>query len=261
MTSWILFAIIMGISFLMTMTGRGGGNFYVLTLILAGYSMGISASTGQFIMMCSSIAAALLFGKKKMNDWKLTAVLGGLVFLSALSGGFFGDLFQETILRLIFAVFMFLAAILMLKKNIPKKRNHRFYVIILKSSQGDYHVNLLTTIPVVVLTGFVSGMVGVSGGSFLVPLMLLTMNVPMRVAVGTSTTLVAVSASAGFIGHMGAGVVDLPLAIPLAIGGVAGAVMGAKTAIESKPRHLKYLFAATQLLAAIIMIVKTLHDL
>ncbi len=90
MSTWILAVIIMLIAFLMTMTGRGGGNFYVLTLVLAGISMNLSASTGQFVLMCSSFIAAVLFSKQKMNHWKLTILLGGLLFVSALTGGYFG---------------------------------------------------------------------------------------------------------------------------------------------------------------------------
>ncbi len=258
MNIWILAAIIMAIAFVMTMTGRGGGNFYVLTLVIAGYGMNISASTGQFILMCSSLMAAILFSKQKMNNWKLTIILGILIFVSAMCGGFFGKYFDERILKIVFAVGMFLAALLMLRKPKQKLRYDRKYIIVINTPEGEFYVNLLVTIPIVLVTGFISGMVGVSGGSFLVPLMLLTMNVPMHVAVGTSTTLVMLSASAGFFGHLGAGIFDYQLAIPLALGGMIGGFLGAKMALKSKPKNLKYLFAGTQLVAAVIMIINVL---
>lgn len=248
----------MFIAFLMTMTGRGGGNFYVLTLVLAGYNMNISASTGQFILMCSSFMAAILFSKQKKNNWKLTIILGVLIFFSALAGGYLGKYFDEKLLKGIFAVVMFIAAILMLRKPKQKLKPKHKWVLELKSGEDVFYVNLLITIPVVLLTGFISGMVGVSGGSFLVPLMLLTMNIPMHIAVGTSTTLVMISASAGFFGHLGAGVFDPHLAIPLAVGGLIGGFFGAKMALKSKPKNLKYLFAGTQLIASIIMIINVL---
>lgn len=258
MNIWILAVIIMLIAFLMTMTGRGGGNFYVLTLILSGLSMNLSASTGQFILMCSSLMATILFSKQKMNHWKLIILLGVLIFVSAMSGGFFGQYFNERLLKAIFAVVMFFAALLMLRKPKQHLKSDRKWIISLKSNGEEYHVNLLVTVPIVLLTGFLSGMVGVSGGSFLVPLMLLTMSVPMHIAVGTSTTLVTVSAAAGFFGHLGAGLFDFNLAIPLALAGVIGGFAGAKIALNSKPKNLKYLFAGTQLAAAVIMIINTL---
>lgn len=60
-------------------------------------------------------------------------------------------------------------------------------------------INMFVFIPIVLITGFVSGMVGISGGSFLVPLMVLAVGVPMRIAVGTSTTLVIITATAVFL--------------------------------------------------------------
>lgn len=259
MSIWILAVIIMAIAFVMTMTGRGGGNFYVLTLITSGIGMSASVSTGQFILMCSSLMATILFSKQKMNHWRLTILLGVLIFISALSGGYLGQYFNEKLLKGVFAVMMFLAALLMLRK--PKKQlksNHK-WIISLQSKGEDYQINLLVTVPIVLLTGFVSGMVGVSGGSFLVPLMLLTMSIPMHIAVGTSTTLVTISAAAGFFGHLGAGIFLPHLAIPLALAGLIGGFFGAKMALKSKPKNLKYLFAGTQFIASIIMLVNVLQ--
>lgn len=257
MTSTILLAIaIMVIAYFMTMTGRGGGNFYMLALVFSGLNMTASASTAQFILMCSSLVAAVLFSKQKVNYWKLTILLGVLIFVSALAGGYFGKYFNERALKMIFAVVMFLAACFMLKK--PKKekiQKEKRWILNLKSNDKIIQVNLLVTVPIVLLTGFLSGMVGVSGGSFLVPLMLLTMAVPMHTAVSTSTVLVTISATAGFFGHLGAGVFDYQLAIPLAMGGMIGGYFGAKMALKSKPKNLKYLFAGTQIVASIIMLI------
>ncbi|MGQ1947199.1 sulfite exporter TauE/SafE family protein [Geofilum sp. OHC36d9] len=255
MNIWLLAGIIMLIAFLMTMTGRGGGNFYVLTLIFSGYDINLSASTGQFILMCSSLMAAILFSRQKMNHWKLTIMLGVLIFTSAIAGGYYGPTFNERLLKITFAVVMILAALLMLRKPNKQFKHQHKWIITLKSEDIQFHVNLLITIPVVLLTGFISGMVGVSGGSFLVPLMLLTMGVPMHIAVGASTTLVTISAAAGFFGHASAGFFNYSLAIPLAAGGIIGGFAGAKMALKSKPRNLKYLFAITQLVAAVMMII------
>ncbi|MFA7115979.1 MAG: sulfite exporter TauE/SafE family protein [Bacteroidales bacterium] len=254
----LLAVIIMVIAFFMTMTGRGGGNFYMLALVISGVSMKVGAPASQFILMCSSLMAAIFFSKHKMNHWKLIIVLGVLIFISAMAGGYFGGLFNEKILKIVFAIIMFIAAIFILKKPKLRPRKEKAWIIDLTSNGETYQVNLIITIPIVLATGFLSGMVGVSGGSFLVPLMLLTMNIPMQIAVGTSTTLVSLSAAAGFIGHLGAGAVDWSLALPLAIGGIIGGFAGAKVALKSKPKNLKYLFAGTQFVASILMIINVL---
>ncbi len=113
---------------------------------------------------------------------------------------------------------------------------------------------MVIVVPIVLFTGFVSGMVGISGGSFLVPLLVLLIRIPMKIAVGTSTTLVMVTALSGFLGHLSTGHFNIKLALPLAVGGVLGAIIGTKLTLKSNTKFLKIIFAATSLIAAFIMI-------
>jgi uncharacterized membrane protein YfcA len=142
----------------------------------------------------------------------------------------------------------------MLKPLGKEVKSESRFILKIQSSNESYNLNLLLIVPIVLLTGFVSGMVGISGGSFLVPLIVLFIRVPMKVAVGTSTTLVMVTALSGFLGHLSSGHFDVKLAIPLAIGGIIGAIIGTKLTLKTKPQFLKIIFATTSLIAALIMI-------
>lgn len=250
----VLTLVIFTIAIVMTMTGRGGGNFYVLAIVLSGIGMHTAATTGQFILIVSSFVASILFGRKKITDWKLVVLIGSMTLFSAFLGGFMSDMFNDKWLKIIFAIFISIASLMMLR---PVKREvlvkNRFTYII-KSGSELYHVNMLVVVPVVLLTGFISGMVGISGGSFLVPLMVLTIRVPMHIAVGTSTTLVMITATAGFLGHLSLGHFDFRFALPLALAGLVGGLIGAKLTLKFKPKNLKVLFAVTSLIAAILML-------
>ena len=238
----------------MTMSGRGGGNFYVLAIALSGFSMHEAATTGQFILMLSALFATLFFGKNKVISWKLVLILSLMTMISAFLGGLLSELFNDQILRIVFAIFISLAALLMLK---PIKKNVNptgGFVIKLASNDETFYFNLLYVVPIVLFTGFVSGMVGISGGSFLVPLMVLLIRVPMKIAIGTSTTLVMFTALSGFLGHLSSGHFDLKFALPLAVGGILGAIIGSRLTLKTNPKFLKIIFASTSLLAAIIMI-------
>jgi uncharacterized membrane protein YfcA len=256
---WILASIIFVIAVVMTMSGRGGGNFYVLTLVLSGIGMHEAATTGQFVLICSSLAATVFFGKKKVIDWKLVLLIGIMTLISAFLGGFFSDKFDATLLKIIFAFFIFIASVLMLKpvKNGPKANNH--YRIELKSANITYHINLIIFIPIVLITGFVSGMVGVSGGSFLVPLMVLAVGVPMHIAVATSTSLVLITATAGFLGHLTTGHFNLEMAMILAIIALIGSLIGTRLTLKTNPKVLKIIFAVTSMIAAFIMMYKIIY--
>ena len=109
--------------------------------------------------------------------------------------------------------------------------------------------------PVTLLTGFGSGMVGVTGGSFLVPLMGLACGVPMHVAVGTASTLIAATAFMGFTGHAVHGDFNPSWAVPLAFITIIGGVLGGKFALKTKPKYLKQLFAYTTWAASLFMII------
>ncbi|NCD33502.1 MAG: sulfite exporter TauE/SafE family protein [Spartobacteria bacterium] len=256
MSVWILAGLIFSIAAVMTMTGRGGGNFYVLAIALAGFSMHEAAAIGQFVLIVSSLAATVLFSKQNVTDWKLVALIGSMTLVSAFFGGFCSDLFPDRLLKIVFAFFVFVASLLMLKpvKNEMKPQGR----LTCRMTSGDavYPVHVLLVVPVVLTTGFIAGMVGVSGGSFLVPLMTLALRVPMRVAVGTSTTLVLITASAGFLGHISSGHFNVAPALPLAIGGLLGGGLGARLTLKFKPKNLKYIFAITSLTAAMIMVIK-----
>ena len=102
-------------------------------------------------------------------------------------------------------------------------------------------------------------MVGISGGSFIVPLLVLWCHVPMKNAVGTASSLVAVSAITGFMGHAVSGHFDYRIAVPFTIGGAIGGLIGGSVALKTKPAILKILFAITTLVAAIIMVFKIFY--
>ncbi len=260
MNIWLLALIILLIAALMTMSGRGGGNFYVVALSLTGYGMHEAATTGQFILVLSSLSATILFGKNKVVNWKLVFLIGSMTIVSALLGGILSDFFNDTLLKIVFAVFISLAAVLMLKPLSHEVKNNSRYILNMHANNDTYRINLLIVLPTVLFTGFVSGMVGISGGSFLVPLMVLLIRVPMKNAVGTSTTLVMVTASAGFLGHLSAGHFNTKSAIPLAIGGIIGAIIGTKLTLNTKPKYLKIIFAITSLVAAVMMIYNTFYQ-
>jgi len=52
-----------------------------------------------------------------------------------------------------------------------------------KFGDGEYTVNLWLALPMTALTGFAAGAVGISGGSFKVPLMVLACGVPLLTAI------------------------------------------------------------------------------
>jgi len=250
--------LILAVAIIMTMVGKGGGNFYVVILAIANIPMHEAATTGQFILFSASVAAMIIFQKSKSIMWALAIIVGSVTAISALGGGYFSYLFSDFTLKMMFAVMLLIAGLVMLiqfSKNTDNAKKRNYGIINIKSGDKTYGVNLWVTLPVSVITGFASGMVGVSGGSFLVPLMVLSCGVPMHTAVGTASALIMATALMGFLGHAIQGDFNPSWAVPLALVTIIGGVLGGKFSLKTKPKQLKKLFAYTNWIAALVMII------
>ncbi|MDD4155605.1 MAG: sulfite exporter TauE/SafE family protein [Candidatus Cloacimonetes bacterium] len=248
------------IGLIMTMSGRGGGNFYVPILVLAGLSMYQAAAMGQFILMIAALTGMLVFNKKNMVDWKLALIIDPPTDIMAFVGGYLSSYLSGSVLKIILSIFLVLAGFSMLikVKEKPIKFKKKFGYWHRKFGDVEYVVNLWYTVPITALAGLVAGAVGISCGSFKIPLMVLLCGVPMNIAVGTSSAMVAATAIMGFLGHSLRGHFDPKFAIPLSIAAIFAGIFGGKLAIKTNPKHLKLIFAITTFIAAILMIFNAL---
>jgi len=243
------------VAILMSMVGRGGGNFYVPILVVAGASMNQAATSAQLILLTTAIVATLVFHKHKTVDWKLALVIDPPTDVMAFVGGYFAHCFTGYYLKILFAGLLVLAAFLMLK---PVKEHilhdkKRFGYWNRCFGEYRYSVNLWAAIPFTAAVGFFAGMVGISGGSFKIPLMVLVCGVPMKIAIGTSSAMVAVTALMGFAGHTIAGDFNVMWTVPMVCAAVVGGLLGGNISIKTNPDRLKKIFAYSTLAAAFFM--------
>jgi uncharacterized protein len=256
-TILIMGIIVLVISVFMAMVGKGGGNFYVLAMVLIGITIHEAASTSQLIMLGTSAASMVIFSKNKKIDWKLALIIDPPTDIMAFFGGYFAGRLEGITLKLMFAILLVGVSIFMFIriKEKPVVQEKRFGYWNRTYGKYKYSVNLWITLPITGIVGFFAGATGISGGAFKIPLMVMLCGIPMEIAVGTSSAMVAVTALTGLIGHSLSGNFNPRLAIPLAVVGTIGGIIGGKFAIKSKPKYLKMIFALTNLAAGIMMIV------
>jgi len=234
--------IIFFLSVVMVMSGRGGGNFYVIALVLSGVPIHTASTTSQFILLSSALSGALIFGKARTLSWPLV-------------GGFEAHRFSGLALKIVLSVVLGIAGVSMLfpEKEAPKPATSRFGYWNIAEGESRYVINLWLAVPLTLATGLFSGMVGISGGSFLIPLMVVGCGVPMRTAVGTATAMLGATAFTGFAGHALHGGFDPALAIPCGVVAIVGGLLGGKIALKTKPKKLKTISGILTLIAAMIM--------
>ena len=112
----------------------------------------------------------------------------------------------------------------------------------------------LRLIPVGLLAGLLSGLLGVGGGILLIPLLGTVRPLSQHELHGTSLGVMIFTATAALIAYAHQGAVPWALGIPLAIGGVAGAPLGSWLAGRFNPDRLKWAFAGFLFLVGVRML-------
>jgi uncharacterized membrane protein YfcA len=113
---------------------------------------------------------------------------------------------------------------------------------------------ILALLGIGLTAGVLAGLLGIGGGVLMVPAMVLLMAYDQHVAQGTSLLVIIPAALAGSWTHHRAGRLSLRDAGALAIGGVAGALLGSLTALSLDEVLLQRLFAVLLIAVAIRML-------
>lgn len=104
--------------------------------------------------------------------------------------------------------------------------------------------------------GFLGSLLGVGGGFIMVPLQVMLARVGQHRANGTSLAAIVPIALAGVpVYALAGGRVDFRLAVPLAVGAVFGAYVGARAVSRVPERPLKRLVAVVLLLVGLKQLV------
>lgn len=112
-------------------------------------------------------------------------------------------------------------------------------------------VRLVPVLIVGLLAGFLSGLFGVGGGILIVPALILVAHMDQRLAHGTSLAAVLPIACASLITYASHGNVDWHVSFWLAVGAVAGAVLGTRLLHVLPERALAVLFIVMLVVSAI----------
>jgi uncharacterized membrane protein YfcA len=113
---------------------------------------------------------------------------------------------------------------------------------------------------IVGLAGIVAGglgsLLGLGGGVFLVPLLVVALGLPMPQAVAISLTTVVATSSVVASRVTGRHLINLRLGMLLEVATAAGGLLGGLTAMALTPLMLQYLFAAVMLFIAAVTLAR-----
>ena len=252
----LLAVLFLGVAAGFSMLGQGGGVLYTPIQVMAGIDFHVAATTSLFLIMATSLSATLVFRKARRVDWPLAIALESVTAAGAFLGGLVSGRFAGTTLTLVFAAVVALAAYFMITRTRPSARpaaSGRALSWRRRIGEHTYRVNLAVALPISLLAGAVSGLVGVGGGILKVPMMVLLLGIPMEIAIGSSALMIGVTALGGFAGHAVSGHWDWKTSILLAVAVFAGGQLGARRSVHLDRRTVKAAFGWFLLGVALLM--------
>ncbi|NND03285.1 MAG: sulfite exporter TauE/SafE family protein [Acidimicrobiia bacterium] len=104
------------------------------------------------------------------------------------------------------------------------------------------------------LAGALASALGIGGGVVFVPVLAVVLGLDQALAQGTSLAVIVPTAVIGTYGHARFNRIDWKSVVPVAIGGVIGAVLGAQIALAVDPQLLRRMFAGLLVVLAIRLI-------
>lgn len=260
MGDWVLAAAIgFGSGVLSGAFGIGGGivTTPAIRLILGAPAL-IAVGTPLPVIIPTAIAGALSYRREGLLDARAGAVLAAAGSVTSVVGAWLTGLTGGTVVLVGTAAFILFAAADMLLQVIRPPRA-------VAGHETTQHAGAETTrssrprlalLPLVVigaLTGLYSGFFGLGGGFVLVPLLTRWLRVPLKRAIGTSLVAVALLAIPGTITHALLGHVEWSIALPLALGVVPGALIGARLTLGARESRVRVAFAALLVAVAAVL--------
>lgn len=236
-------------AFIAGMLGVGGAIVMVPLLLYAPPLLGLreldmKAVSGITMVQVLAAAASGVVAHHRMRA--VHGELAGLGGLSMAAASFVGALTSRFLSdRVLLLVFALMATSALVVLFIPTQA--------VGQAIFAEHVTIprRRAVTVCVLVGLGAGLVGAGGAFLLVPLLIVVVGVPIRVTIGSSLAITAMSAVAGFAGKLITGQIPWGLALLVAFGALPGAQLGALVSRRLSGAWLRRVLMAIVLLTAI----------
>jgi uncharacterized membrane protein YfcA len=252
--------------FLGSLTGMGGGVIIVplLTLVLGvdiRYAIGVSIIS----VIATSSGAAAAYVKDGYTNLRIGVFLEIATTLGAVVGAFYASKVSPSAIGVVFGIVLLYSAYLSSRTRSDPVFNDRPDRLATRlkldsnypTPQGlqPYHVHSVSTgFSLMFLAGGLSGLLGIGSGALKVLAMDRAMRIPFKVSTTTSNFMIGVTAAASAGVYLSRGYVHPGLAMPVILGVLVGAFLGARKLISARTELLRIVFTGVLLLLAVEMI-------
>lgn len=260
------------VGLILGLTGAGGAIIAVPLLIFAlNWDVARSAPIALVAVGASAALGAVIGLRQKIVRYRAAIVMAATGALVTPLGLWIAHRVPAAPLSLLFAAVLLYVAWRMFLQTLPQRPGVSPETIAAQAqAQAPCRIDSVSgrfawTAPCVralgasgLLTGFLSGLLGVGGGFVIVPALRRATDLPMNAIVATSLMVIALVSMFAVMAAAAAGHFDMAVALPFAAGALAGMFAGRTMAPKIGGLRLQRGFAAVSALVAAGLIAKTL---
>jgi uncharacterized membrane protein YfcA len=216
----------------------------------------IAFGTSLLVILPTAISGTWRHNKKKAIHWKIALILGSCALVGALVGATLAANLPGEILGIGFGGLVLAVALWMGLGLMPKLARQA------EEPRENFGLVAACGFPI----GIVTGLTGLGGGVLIVPMLVLALNFPMHIAIGTSVASIIFASLGGIVGYIvnglkvsgllpySIGYVNLPIWLCLAATSIPLAQLGARAAHALPAKPLRYIFIAFMIYAGLRMV-------
>lgn len=256
--------------FLGALTGLGGGVVLVpLLTVVFGVDIHYAIGASLVSVIATSSGAASAYVKEGYTNMRLGMFLEIATTFGAMAGAIVAQSISPRGIAVVFGIVLLYSAYLSRKPHVEDQQS-------LASDPLATRLKLNGTYPtptgeqaynvrhvpfgfgLMFIAGVLSGLLGIGSGALKVLAMDQIMRIPFKVSTTTSNFMIGVTAAASAGIYLNRGYIDPGLAMPVMLGVLFGALLGARMLVKSNVNRLRNIFTTVILLLALEMIDKGL---
>lgn len=247
------------------LTGLGGG-VVIVPLLTIGFGIDFRYAVGASLVavIATSSGAAAAYMREGYTNMRVGMFLEIATTLGAVLGALLAGLIATNVLAIVFGVVLLYSAWAASRPRAdhPAQQPHPLAVKLRLDSSYPTPAGprsyLVQRVPfgfsLMFIAGTLSGLLGIGSGAVKVLAMDQAMGLPFKVSTTTSNFMIGVTAAASAGVYLQRGYIDPGIAMPVVLGVLAGATLGATLLTRTRPRVLRLIFGVVVFALALEMI-------
>lgn len=252
------------------LTGLGGG-VVIVPLLTSVFAVDIRYAVGASLVsvIATSLGAASTYIKQGYTNLRLGMFLEVATTIGAILGAIIATKVSVKALTMFLAIILLYSAYLSQqpKRQEPENETEDAFANYLELNSSyptpdgfiPYQVHAVPGgFAVMFVSGIISGLLGIGSGAFKVLAMDNVMRIPFKVSTTTSNFMISVTAAASAGVYLARGYIDPGLSMPVMLGVLPGAFLGARILVGAKTQILRIIFSFVLIAMALKMVYNSL---